>query len=194
MKCKAPNCDKTDGTYKDLCVKHYAQVRRTGGLIDGYGKAGVCDCGEKAVAKGLCSKHYNKIANAARAKRNKGTKRRWGTASCEVSDCENPHLARGMCEPHYRQQPDRLERGREYSQRRRVRKQGSAIEWPIPADKVQARIDYYGGRCYICGAEDADTIDHVKPIAKGGAHIPANLRPACLSCNSSKRDTWKGGG
>ena len=62
----------------------------------------------------------------------------------------------------------------------------------IPAAKIQARIDYYGGAGYLCGAPDADTLDHVKPISKGGAHIPANLRPACLSCNSSKRDKWEG--
>jgi 5-methylcytosine-specific restriction endonuclease McrA len=41
----------------------------------------------------------------------------------------------------------------------------------------------------MCGAEAVEW-DHVKPLAKGGAHILANLRPACLSCNRSKRDRW----
>ena len=31
----------------------------------------------------------------------------------------------------------------------------------------------------------AGTIDHVLPVALGGTHDPANLRPACGSCNSS---------
>jgi 5-methylcytosine-specific restriction endonuclease McrA len=43
--------------------------------------------------------------------------------------------------------------------------------------------------CWMCGG-DADTVDHVKPLSKGGAHILANLRSACQSCNSSKGATW----
>lgn len=36
------------------------------------------------------------------------------------------------------------------------------------------------------------TADHVKPLAKGGPHILANIRPACVSCNSRKHATWAG--
>jgi len=43
--------------------------------------------------------------------------------------------------------------------------------------------------CIYCGATDNLTIDHIKPLAKGGAHNPDNLCVACLSCNSSKRAT-----
>jgi len=55
--------------------------------------------------------------------------------------------------------------------------------------QIQARIDYYAGCCYMCGAA-ADTIDHVKPLAAGGSNWPSNLRPACRSCNSSKGARW----
>jgi 5-methylcytosine-specific restriction endonuclease McrA len=57
------------------------------------------------------------------------------------------------------------------------------------AAQVAARIAYFGGRCWMCGRL-ADAIDHVKPLARGGSDWPANLRPACKSCNSSKRDRW----
>jgi 5-methylcytosine-specific restriction endonuclease McrA len=33
-------------------------------------------------------------------------------------------------------------------------------------------------------------VDHVKPITKGGSHMPANLRPICGPCNSLKHNTW----
>ena len=58
--------------------------------------------------------------------------------------------------------------------------------------QLQARIDFYGRRCYLCGCDwDAlssfdKTIDHVIPLSRGGTNWPANLRPACRSCNSSK--------
>lgn len=43
--------------------------------------------------------------------------------------------------------------------------------------------------CWVCGGE-ATQVDHVKPIAAGGAHILANLRPICGQCNQRKKDKW----
>lgn len=57
------------------------------------------------------------------------------------------------------------------------------------AAAVRARVAFYGGRCWICGGE-ANSIDHVKPLARGGSKWPANLRPACRSCNSKKGQRW----
>lgn len=54
---------------------------------------------------------------------------------------------------------------------------------------MQARWDYYGGKCWMCGATATDS-DHVKPLAKGGSNWPANIRPACRSCNRSKSAAW----
>lgn len=56
--------------------------------------------------------------------------------------------------------------------------------------QIQARIDFYGGLCWICRAAPARAMDHVKPLACGGSNWPANLRPACTSCNSRKGARW----
>lgn len=59
------------------------------------------------------------------------------------------------------------------------------------AEQIQARIDYYGGRCWLCGKEHEE-VDHVIALNRGGSNWPANLRPICKSCNSAKRDKdWK---
>lgn len=65
----------------------------------------------------------------------------------------------------------------------RARKLGAPGEASPSA--VRARWDYYGGRCWMCG-EVATSIDHVIPLSRGGSDWPANLRPACGSCNSRK--------
>jgi len=57
------------------------------------------------------------------------------------------------------------------------------------ADQIQAKWEVYGGTCYICGSP-AEATDHVVPLAVGGSNWPANLRPICNRCNSSKRATW----
>lgn len=54
---------------------------------------------------------------------------------------------------------------------------------------IAARWDYFGGTCWVCGGP-AEAIDHVKPLKKGGAHLPCNLRPICKRCNSKKSAKW----
>lgn len=60
-------------------------------------------------------------------------------------------------------------------------------------------IDRDGPRCYLCGKEttfedtrwgkygpDYPTIDHVVPLAKGGAHTWENVKVCCGYCNTRK--------
>ena len=42
-------------------------------------------------------------------------------------------------------------------------------------------------RCQYCGAR-ADSIDHVLPRSRGGAHTWENVAAACRPCNLGKRD------
>ena len=42
-----------------------------------------------------------------------------------------------------------------------------------------------GDRCFYCSGP-YHALDHLWPISKEGPHDPANLVPACKSCNSSK--------
>jgi 5-methylcytosine-specific restriction endonuclease McrA len=52
-------------------------------------------------------------------------------------------------------------------------------------DEIAAR-DH--GICYLCGREaQSPTMDHVIPVSLGGPHTRVNVRLACRSCNSRKR-------
>ena len=49
--------------------------------------------------------------------------------------------------------------------------------------------EFYGFHCLMCHQEfsfNQLTIDHIKPISKGGSSYIWNLQPLCLFCNSSK--------
>lgn len=39
-------------------------------------------------------------------------------------------------------------------------------------------FDTYGTRCWMCGREGADTIDHLLERSRGGTNDITNLRPA----------------
>lgn len=64
-----------------------------------------------------------------------------------------------------------------------------------PVD-YEAILERFGDVCHICSGEiDRDasfpaplslSFDHVVPLARGGAHTEANIRPSHLRCNMSK--------
>lgn len=80
---------------------------------------------------------------------------------------------------------------RRRTHRRRAGRLADAIGFYME-EQLQSRIDFYGRCCWLCGCDwDAlgsfdQTVDHVIPLDAGGTNWPANLRPACRSCNSSR--------
>lgn len=73
--------------------------------------------------------------------------------------------------------------------RRRAAWQKAGIAAPFTLEQLQQKWAYWDDRCWMCG-EPATTIDHVKPLSKGGRDVLANLRPACRKCNCSKGSKW----
>lgn len=80
------------------------------------------------------------------------------------------------------------DRVRETVRRRYARKAAGTIV-PFSIEQLRARLSMWGNRCWMCGSE-ATSVDHVKPLAKDGAHALCNLRPSCHPCNQSKGDRW----
>lgn len=52
-------------------------------------------------------------------------------------------------------------------------------------ERVYARDNY---RCRNCGATDDLSIDHIKPLSKGGANRFSNMQTLCKACNLAKAD------
>lgn len=76
-------------------------------------------------------------------------------------------------------------RFRNYYATRRARRRQLPRE-VVDRDALIARDK---GRCYLCGcfpAAEALVLDHVVPLARGGAHTSDNLRVACQPCNLRK--------
>lgn len=61
-------------------------------------------------------------------------------------------------------------------------------------DKWMQKVLYYGWRCFYCRIEldmDTVTVDHRKPLSKGGSNWLSNLVPACRFCNSKKGNSYE---
>ena len=78
-------------------------------------------------------------------------------------------------------------RAAEYARKRRALKLNATVK-DISQEDIAARVAYYGGKCAYCPDGEYEHLDHVIPLILGGKHCPANLRPACESCNLSKKD------
>ena len=73
----------------------------------------------------------------------------------------------------------------DYAGFRRAKAQGNPAT-RLDLAKVWRRDN---GQCYLCGVKLLFwefTIDHVVPIARGGAHQYSNVKICCLPCNQSK--------
>jgi 5-methylcytosine-specific restriction endonuclease McrA len=74
---------------------------------------------------------------------------------------------------------------RQYNNTRRALRLAAQIGGPVPlADYIRAATANHG-RCVYCNAP-ATTVDHIRPLSRGGLETAANLAPACGPCNSSK--------
>lgn len=81
----------------------------------------------------------------------------------------------------HRRHRQALERG----VRRRASQAGATIE-PVNRDRV---IERDNSTCHICGLmckPQEIHLDHVIPLARGGAHSEDNLKVACSTCNRRK--------
>jgi hypothetical protein len=75
----------------------------------------------------------------------------------------------------------------------RIARGGGLIAGDVTAETLRLLKTDYNDACYICEisfGEAAVHWDHFRPIAKGGDHSLANLRPACESCNKRKQARW----
>lgn len=85
---------------------------------------------------------------------------------------------------------DALSKAKHKAKRRSLTAQGTitAAEW-------RSRLVEFDGRCGYCGrilvnqlGPGKRTLEHMRPVTRGGSHSIDNVIPACFACNRQKDD------
>ena len=73
-----------------------------------------------------------------------------------------------------------------YAQQKRARRLKACGESKITSKEWRECKERFRNRCYYCGKNKKLTLDHIKPLSRGGKHELSNIVPACKECNNSK--------
>lgn len=81
---------------------------------------------------------------------------------------------------------NRYEKWQQYQKRQISEERREACKYTSKENVRKWVFAVYGEECLKCGTTENITIDHIKPVARGGKNRLWNLQPLCQSCNSSK--------
>lgn len=132
------------------------------------------ECGNTFVSK---KKHYKRCSELCRKIGNAKVVKEWHE--------DNPDSTLKSRNKYRKTQP-----GKFRNKKRRDLVKNKTVQFTT--EQLAQRWAYFGNSCVYCGDTDNLTLDHTKPLSKGGWHCLSNLRPACASCNSSKKESWYG--
>lgn len=159
--------------------------------IHGHSEGRLASTG-KCVA---CQRERNRPFSLARsrqnAEQNREKSRRWQAENKEKAN------ARKLAWYHRNKEKARAtnlaweranrEAVRRHNHNRRSRKAGA--EGSYSADDIERIWSAQRKRCALCRSRlsvRTRTIDHIKPLSRGGSNLPSNIQILCFSCNASK--------
>lgn len=185
--CQVEGCERPRWA-RQMCSMHLFRWRTTGdaGSAEpqwmprtGNCRIKGCERPVRVGVKRLCNRHY--IRSYRHGDPLGGGAYYHALVACAAEGCREDYYAKGWCGRHYRMFVDR-------KAHRRRSKAAPGVATP---EAIASRMAIFGWRCWMCGGSFT-TVDHAIPLRRGGTNWPANLRPACLSCNSRKsdRDLW----
>lgn len=144
-----------------------------------------CNDAPAAVGRSRCAPCHEYMAEASR--RHRAADPEATRAKARALYAANPERSRSYTAK-WRNRPGYADYNREMGRRHRAMVRTATVA-PFTAQQLAARMAYFGNQCWIC-AGPFEQVDHVKPLAKGGPHMLANLRPSCAPCNNRKRARW----
>jgi hypothetical protein len=145
--------------------------------------------------KGICEKCYDKQRSEEKDTYNQQWREKHPNYDRQYRQEHRIEIAIGQQLHYQKHRTKKLAYQRQYdrehlNKKKERKRRRHAIKKRVSVSEVNTQkiYDTYNNTCIYCGAVENLTIDHVVPLAGGGAHCEDNLVVACLHCNCSKRD------
>lgn len=111
---------------------------------------------------------------------------------CTQDGCSTASVALALCMRHYRarRRAEGVPWANEGNKSYKARAKRHGVEYE-PVNRIRV-FERDGWTCGICGqpvTRDDASLDHVRPMSKGGPHTYANTQCSHLMCNIIKRDS-----
>lgn len=143
------------------------------------------------AGRGLCITCYQRKGRRENPERQRRNQRNWREANRERHLLNRKRWRAANADKIHASQrrwaATHLEAKVLIEQRRRANKR--SVIATLTREQWRAIQTAYKNRCAYCQKESQHlTQDHIIPLSKGGYHTVTNVVPACISCNSRKRD------
>lgn len=145
----------------------------------------------KACAKVYAKSEKGAAANRKHAQSNKRKEwdRNYNRAGARkaIWDRYNKSDKRKKAQKKYMQSSRGIQADRRATSKRRTRKTLAGGEYT--SDEWYSLCKYYDFCCLKCNKKfpfNQLTVDHIKPVAKGGSSFIWNIQPLCIECNKTK--------
>lgn len=159
------------------------------------------------IGTGSIRRFCEPCARARQAEMSHGQRFTKEATECSIDECSRLANSRAMCPMHYRQwmkanglwnpapSDGWTEARKAQHARRKALKRGATGAGSFKREDIFKRDGYMCMLCWCPIDMDAQypdprsaTIDHIIPLARGGAHTPENAQAACARCNIRKSD------
>lgn len=143
------------------------------------------ECDRPVYCRGYCTKHYQQLRKSgALPIVQPHREHRSRPPECVRDECSRPVQARELCSHHYAQATWKTpEVAAQRVSARRARKRAARVGDPAEFREYAAILR--ADPCSYCGAPGGQ-LDHIIPLASGGAESWDNLTSACATCNRRK--------
>lgn len=185
--CSIASCGAEGRVVRSWCMRHYQRWQKHGtptpeGVQERDHSEGPCShqgCPRPKVKSGYCGLHYQRFM-------------KFGDSAVTAHEDVSTSAARRCryCRrdiSHRRSNAVWCDRSCKYWAfiwRTREGISDNPESIPVPGSTIDKILS--SGQCSYCGDRGPVEIDHIIPIARGGAHREGNLAPACRNCNQSK--------
>lgn len=198
--CTVVGCIKPH-SYRGLCSMHVARLNKTGTVDENVRTVECPGCGTIFTFKvrGQPRKYCTKVCGT-RSARQARSKPFDLTVSCRVCGGRFQQARAVGSHAYYCSARCRSLAGRDAQKQATHRRRARLLQTEYELIRCSDIFDRDYWVCQLCGKpvsrslvwpnDAAATLDHIRPLSRGGKHTKVNVQLAHWKCNRDKRDTW----